>query len=132
MRGSGRYADVFLVKERSLIVLMMQFRNTLAGQVLTICLAIYPSVKNYVVLKKKGQANPSPIAGNIEQAEFLVLLGVTFQANGRFTEHIKRKPKLRKEGYNQVEIDNLFQSLVLPKISYGLPAGVTGVCSLRA
>ena len=28
-------------------------------------------------LKKKGQANPSPI-GNIEQAEFLVLLGVTF------------------------------------------------------
>ena len=30
-----------------------------------------------LVLKKKGQANPSPIAGNIEQAEFLVLLGVT-------------------------------------------------------
>ena len=82
-----------------------------------------------LVLKKKGQANPSPIAGNIEQAEFLVLLGVTFQANGRFTEHIKRKPfeankclyvlrrlrRLRKEGYNQVEIDHLFQSLVLRK-----------------
>ena len=30
-----------------------------------------------LVLKKKGQADPSPI-GNIEQAEFLVLLGVTF------------------------------------------------------
>ena len=44
-----------------------------------------------LVLKKKGQANPSPI-GNIEQAEFLVLLGVTFQGNGRFTEHIQRKP----------------------------------------
>ena len=28
--------------------------------------------------------------------------------------------ELRKEGYNQVEIDHLFQSLVLPKISYGL------------
>ena len=27
---------------------------------------------------------------------------------------------LRKEGYNQVEIDHLFQSLVSPKISYGL------------
>ena len=27
---------------------------------------------------------------------------------------------LRKEGYNQVEIDHLFQSLVLPKISYRL------------
>ena len=83
-------------------------------------------------MKKKGQANPSPIAGNIKQAEFLVLLGVTFQANGRFTEHIKRKlfeankclyvlRSLRKEGYNQVEIVHLFQSLVLPKISYGLP-----------
>ena len=43
-----------------------------------------------LVLKKKGQADPSPI-GNIEQAEFLVLLGVTFQGNGRFTEHIKQK-----------------------------------------
>ena len=84
-------------------------------------------------MKKKGQANPSPISmGNIEQAEFLVLLGVTFQGNGRFTEHVKRKlfeankclyvlRSLRKEGYNQLEIDHLFQSLVLPKISYGLP-----------
>ena len=83
-------------------------------------------------MKKKGQANPSPI-GNIEQAEFLMLLGVTFQGNGRFTEHIKRKlfeankclyvlRSLRKEGYNQVEIDrHIFQSLVLPKISYDLP-----------
>ena len=84
-------------------------------------------------MKEKGQANPSPISmGNIEHAEFLVLLGVTFQGNGRFTEHIKRKlfeankclyvlRSLRKEGYNQLEIDHLFQSLVLPKISYGLP-----------
>ena len=84
-------------------------------------------------MKKKEQANPSSISmGNIEQAEFLVLLGVTFQGNGRFTEHIKRKlfeankclyvlRSLKKEGYNQLEIDHLFQSLVLPKISYGLP-----------
>ena len=71
-----------------------------------------------LVLKKKGQANPSPI-GNIEQAEFLVVLEMTFQGNGRFKEHIKRKlfeankclyvlMSLRKEGYNQVEIDLLF------------------------
>ena len=70
-----------------------------------------------LVLKKKGQANPSPI-GNIEQAEFLVVLEMTFQGNGRFKEHIKRKlfeankclyvlMSLRKEGYNQVEIDLL-------------------------
>ena len=82
-----------------------------------------------LVLKKKEQANPSPI-GNVEQAEFLVLLGVTFQGNGGFTEQIFKTNKclyvlrsLRKEGYNQVEIDHIFQSLVLqlPKILYGLP-----------
>ena len=43
-----------------------------------------------LVLKKKGRAIPSPI-GNIERAEFLLLLGVTFQGHGRFTEHIKQK-----------------------------------------
>ena len=95
-----------------------------------------------LVLKKKGQANPSPI-GNIKQAEFLVLRGVTFQRTaGRVTEHIKRKlfeankclyvlRSLRKEGYNQVEIDHLFQSLVLPKISYGLPVYVASVPELN-
>ena len=72
----------------------------------------------------------SPI-GYIQQAEFLVLLEMTFQSNGRFTKHIKRKlleankclyvlRSVRKEGYNQVENDHLFQSLVSPKISYGL------------
>ena len=42
-----------------------------------------------LVLKKKGQTNPSPIgkyrAGRISCAT----CGVTFQGNGRFTEHIK-------------------------------------------
>ena len=44
-----------------------------------------------LVLKKKEQANPRP-TGKIKQAEFLVLLGMTFQRTaGRVTEHIKRK-----------------------------------------
>ena len=100
----------------------------------TNCMPCNLSKCKELVLKKKGQVNPSPI-GNVEQAESLVLLGMTFQGNGRFTEHIKRKlfeadkclyvlRNLGKEGYNQVEIDHLFQSVVLPKISYGLP-----VCS---
>ena len=38
---------------------------------------------------------------------------------------------LRKEGYNQVEIDHLFQSLVLPKISYGFPVYVASVPELN-
>ena len=76
------------------------------------------------------------------QVESLVLLGVTFQGNGRFTEHIKRKlleankclyvlRSLRKEGYNQVEIDHLFQSLVLLKISYGLSVYVASAHELN-
>ena len=92
----------------------------------TNCMPCNLSKCKELVLKKKGQVNPSPI-GNMVQAESLVLLGVTFQGNGRFTQHIKRKlleankclyvlRSLRKEGYNQVEIDHLFQSLVLPKI----------------
>ena len=38
---------------------------------------------------------------------------------------------LRKEGYNQVEIDHLFQSLVLPKISHGLPVYAASVPELN-
>ena len=45
------------------------------------------SKRKELVLKKKWRANPTP-TGNIKQAEFLVLLGVTFQHNGRFTEGI--------------------------------------------
>ena len=85
--------------------------------------------------------NTVPI-GNIKQAEFLLLLGVTFRGNGRFIEHIKRKPfeankclcvlrSVRKEGYNQVEIDHLFQSLVLPKISHGLPVNAASAPELK-
>ena len=39
--------------------------------------------------------------------------------------------RLRKEEYNQVEIDHLFQSLVLPKISYGLPVYVASLPELN-
>ena len=38
---------------------------------------------------------------------------------------------LRKEGYNQVEIDHLFRSFVLPKISYGLPVNTASVPELN-
>ena len=48
------------------------------------------SKRKELVLKKKWRANPTP-TGNIKQAEFLVLLRVTFQHNGRFTEGIKRR-----------------------------------------
>ena len=38
---------------------------------------------------------------------------------------------LTKEGFNEVEIDHFFQSLVLPKISYGLPVNAASVPELN-
>ena len=68
---------------------------------------------------------------HITQVDSLKILGVTFQSNCRFTEHIRSNlveanrclfviRSLRKEGYNQADIDHLFASIVLPKITYGL------------
>ena len=130
----SKYAD-----DTTMQVVVNKAENDCASDVIsqylswssTNCMPCNLSKCKELVLKKKGQVNPSSI-GNIVQVESLVLLGVTFQSNGRFTEHIKRKlleankylyvlRSIRKEGYNQVEIDHLFQSLVLPKISYGLP-----------
>ena len=58
-------------------------------------------------------------------------LRVTFQENCRFSIHVKNKlaaankclyilRTLRKEGYCQAELDNLFSTLVLPKLMYGI------------
>ena len=68
---------------------------------------------------------------DIPQCDNLMLLGVTLQSDCKFNEHVKRKlmkankclyilKTLRKEQYNQTEIDHLFRSLVLPNITYGL------------
>ena len=86
-----------------------------------------------LVLRKSGQPelySPHPIM-NIEQCNKLKILGVTFQPNCKFTEHIKAKlyegnkclyilRSLRKEGLSQDEIDTLFNATVLSKILYGL------------
>ena len=61
----------------------------------------------------------------------LVLLGVAFQSDCKFTKHVKLKltkannclpvlRTLRKEHYHWLEIDHLFRSLVLPNITRGL------------
>ena len=68
---------------------------------------------------------------DIPQCDNLMLLGVTLQSDCKFNEHVKRKlmkankclyilKTLRKEQYNQTEIDHLFRSLVLPNITHGL------------
>ena len=76
---------------------------------------------------------------DIPQCDNLILLGVTLRY--KFNEHVReaysklKKAKiclyilrtLRKEQYNQTEIDRLFRSLVLPNITYGLSIFVNRV-----
>ena len=86
-----------------------------------------------LVLRKSGQPElySPPSIMNIEQCNKLKILGVTFQPNCKFTEHIKAKlyegnkclyilRSLRKKGLSQDEIDTLFNAIVLSKILYGL------------
>lgn len=76
--------------------------------------------------KKKNTANK-----DIPQCNSLSLLGITFQRDCKFSEHVKLKltnanrclyvlRTLRRERYTQKEIDLLFKSIILPNITYGL------------
>ena len=91
---------------------------------------ILVSVKN-LPLWKKGNAQIFDWVAGIPQVKDLVLLGVTFQSDTRFNIHVKNKLKkankslhvfraLRRKGYNQKKIVYLFNSIVLPNMSYGL------------
>ena len=70
--------------------------------------------------------------GNIPQCNELPILGITFQPDCKFSLHVRNKLReankclyilrsLRKEGLDQAEINNLFNIIVMPKITYGLP-----------
>ena len=69
------------------------------------------------------------------------MLGVTLQSNHRFNEHIKVKLLdankcvyvircLRKEGYQQPDVDDVFRSTVLPKLMYALPVYASSIPEL--
>ena len=83
-----------------------------------------------LVAQKKNKADTFPVNG-LKQVNTLKILGVTFQENNRFNEHVKTKlleanrclfvlRTLHQEGYIQPDIDSLFAAIVLPKITYGL------------
>ena len=72
----------------------------------------------------------SPI-GMILSCKEVEILGVTFWCDSKFSVHMKNKlikankslhivRTLRKEGYNQSEIDLLFNKIVLPNVNYAL------------
>ena len=67
----------------------------------------------------------------VKQCKELLILGVSFQEDSRFVDHVKGKLTkankglfvlrfLRKEGYSQLEIEHLFNAIVLPNLVYGL------------
>ena len=68
---------------------------------------------------KKCCIETFPLVFGIPQQSSIVILGVTFQEDSRFTIHCS----LRKEGHRQEEIDHLFITSVmnvLPNITYAL------------
>ena len=82
---------------------------------------------------------------NLTQVSCLKVLGVTLQSNHRFNEHIKVKlreankclyvitrARLRIEGYKQPDVDYVFRSIVLPKLTYGLPVYASSILELTA
>ena len=61
----------------------------------------------------------------IPKCEQLTILGMTFETNCRFSSHVKIKVLAgfrmsEKKDYNQQELHQLFVSLVLPNLTYGL------------
>ena len=90
--------------------------------------------------QKKNKADAVPVKG-LKQVNKLKILGVTFQENNRFNEHVQTKlmeanrcllvlRTLRQDGYMQPDIDSLFAGIVLPKITYGLHLILTHLIQL--
>ena len=92
-------------------------------------MACNPKKCNELILCKMVAHDIDPV-NNITQVSYLTVLGVTLQSNHRFNdyEHIKVKLQeaskclyvircLRKEGYQQPDVDYVFRSIVLPRLT---------------
>ena len=87
--------------------------------------------KELIMYKKGHTAEAYKSIFGIPQTSTITILGLTFQPNCKFSTHLKEKLGkankclyvircLRKEGCSQAEVDVLFNSLVLPNITYAL------------
>ena len=89
--------------------------------------------KELIFRKKESSGTGHQYApiNDIPQCDSLVLLGLTFQPNCKFSEHVRLKltkankrlhilRTLRKELFSQKEIDHLFKTVVLPILTYVL------------
>ena len=91
-----------------------------------------PSKSKEIIFRKEGFIQDIAQVNNIPQCTKLPILGVTFQENCKYSEHVRAKlikankclfelRSLRKEGFSQGEVGHLFSTLVLPHFTYGLP-----------
>ena len=103
-------------------------------------MACNPKKCNELILFKKV-AHDIDLVNNITQVSCLKVLGVTSQSNHRFNEHIKIKLQeankclyvircLRKEGCQQPDVVYVFRSIVLPKLTLGLPVYASSIPEL--
>ena len=103
-------------------------------------MACNPKKCSEVILCKKVAHDIDPV-NNTKQVSCLKVLGFTLQSNHRFNEHIKIKLQeankclyvirfLRKEGYQQPDVDYVFRSFVLPKLTNGLPVYASSIPEL--
>ena len=88
--------------------------------------------KELTFLKKGSNAEAFyPPTADIPQCKKLQILIVYFQEDSCFVNHVKEMftkankglhvlRSLCKEGYSQLEIDNLFKAIVLPNLVHGL------------
>ena len=103
-------------------------------------MACNPKKCNELILCKKDAYDIDPV-NNITQVSCLNVLGVTLHSKHRFNEHIKVKLQeankclyviryLRKEGYQQPDVDYVYRSIVLPKLTYGPPIYASSIPEL--
>ena len=89
-----------------------------------------------------GRMSIFPVVSGISQTRALSVLGVTFHEDCRFTTHVRNKLikankflfilRSRRVCLKQAELDYMFQSLVIPNLSYGLSVYGAGLMqSLR-
>ena len=90
-------------------------------------MACNPKKCNELILCKKDTYDIDPV-NNITQVFCLNVLVVTLRSNHRVNEHINVMLQeankclnvircLRKEGYQQPDVDYVFRSIVLPKLT---------------
>ena len=90
-----------------------------------------PSKCKELTIKKRGNRDLYSPIRMIPSCKEVEIFGVTFQCESKLSVHVKNKlikankslhilRTLRKEGYNQSEIDLLFNTIVLPNINYAL------------